>query len=638
MRVPVQTSGTVGVVRRRKASVTRDEPSARWWRLEENKRSSGAHMVVDRIWKQQLWRRQSWIRYMRLYNNASLGGFGGRAMDPSMRVSGPRLSLNVVKSCSDAFTAKMTLERPMCKFQTSGGDWELQEQAKDAERFVGGQMYEMHLYDKLPRVVLDACVVGTGAIKTFVDGEKETARVACENTPVWELGVDEQDGQYGTPSCLYQRKMVNKLVLMEMFPAARTEIDAYQLAQSEDPAPMFTDTVSEMVPVYMMWHLRSSRAAEDGAYYIGLPNKELGFARWDYDYFPFAFYRRMPALVGFWGIGLGEELLGIQQDINGMLLKAQRHMQLMGNGHWFVERNSKVSASQLTDQIDIIRYSGVRPEVVFPAQIMSGDFWQHLERQYQRAFEITGISQLQAQSQKPAGLNSGKALDSFADIASERFSVASHNYQELVLAIGEQIIDRAREITRDDNPKYSVLSVSKNAAQRVEFLKVDLEKNEAVLQIYPTNKLSKDPAERMNQVEKLVNSGMIPPDDAPRLLEFPDLEQEWNLKYASYSLTMKIVSDILNKGKITQPRPFMNLSEAIKWAQLQELWGEVRGCKEENLQMLREWIRSADAMRSGAEAPPAGPPTGLSPGPEPPPGPPDGAMNMGMAGAPPAQA
>lgn len=617
MRAPVETEGMVGVQKPRTQPSIQDR-DGRWWLKPDKEQADTVHQLIQRIWKQQTWRREAWLRYMRMYNNASLTGWGGRTMERSMPV-GPRLSLNVVKSCSDAFTAKMTLERPKCTFLTSGADWDLQEKAKDLEKFVDGQLYEMRAYEMMPRLVLDSCVFGTGALKVFIDGEKEDARVACENIPVWELGVDEQDGQYAAPRVLYQKKLVDKLVLMEMFPKHAEEIERFEPAKTDDPTPTFQDTTADMVPVYMAWHLRSSKKATDGRYFVGLPNLTLASARWDYDYFPFIFYRRMPALVSFWGIGLAEELFGMQQDINMMILKAQRHIHLLGNGHWFVAHGSQVAVGSLTNDIDVIRHApGMKPVVEFPPQLLSGDFWQHLERQVQRCYELTGISQLQANSQKPAGLNSGKALDSFADIASERFGVASRNYQDAILDLGRQIIDRAREITESDNPKYSVISVSKNATQSVEFLKTDLDRSEAVLQIYPTNKLSRDPSERMNQVAQLVNSGMVPPEDAPRLLEFPDLEQEWNLRYSSYNLTMKIVTQILNGGEVIQPRPFMNLKEAIKWAQLQEMWGEVRGAKEENLQKLREWIETCVQM----SAPPA-PPPGMGAAP-PPPGPPPG--------------
>lgn len=623
-----------GSTNKRPPSTSTDSNTdARWW-LYDAKPLEQASMVdslVSRVFKAQAWRREAYLRYLRMYSNSSIAGWGGRVHNQSVSPVGPRLSLNVVKSCCDAFTSKLTLERPKCTFLTSGGDWDLQQRAKDLEKFVDGQFYEVKLYEQLPLIVLDSAIFGTGALKWFIEGEDEEQQVQCERTAMWELGVDEQDGQYGQPRNLYQRKYVDKLVLKEMFPEHAEDIERAKL--EDEPFPMFQDALTDMVPVVMAWHLRSSKKAKDGRYYVGIPGKVLHVSEYTRDVFPFTFYRRSQAPTGFYGIGLAEELYGIQVEINLMLQKAQRHIRLLGSGHWMVEQNSKVASGQLDNDISIIRYTGAPPQVYFPPQLLSADFYQQLDRLYSRAFEICGISQLQASSQKPAGLNSGKALDTFADLASERFGVASHAYQDLVLHCAEHVIELAREVSKT-YPDYSVRAVSKDAMEPVKFIDTDLEANEAVLQMYPTNKLSKDPSERMNQVEQLVNSGIVDPQDAPRLLDYPDLDSEWNMKYASFNLTMKCITSILKDGKMIQPRPFMNLQQSIKLAQMQEMLGELKGAPENNLQMLREWIDLAVQMENANKPAPAPMPGPPGPG-GPPPGMPAPSPDMAPPGAPP---
>jgi hypothetical protein len=43
-------------------------------------------------------------------------------------------------------------------------------------------------------------------------------------------------------------------------------------------------------------------------------------------------------------------------------------------------------------------------------QAMHPEVYNHLDRLYQRAYEISGISELSATGKKPAGLESGAAL------------------------------------------------------------------------------------------------------------------------------------------------------------------------------------------------------------------------------------
>ena len=691
--------------------------NACWWRAPEEDRAAIVAGISQRIFRQNIGRHEDYRRWMRMYNNM-LGRMWSPALAGIDRTGGgQRLSLNVIKSCSDTFTSKMTLERPKCTFLTSGGDWSLQNKAKDLEKFVDGQFYEMKLYEDAPSVVLDACVYGDGAYKILVDGDlrdeesAKYAKVIGERTPIWSLGVDTRDAIVGKPRTMVQHKMVDRGVLCALFPKKEKEIQEATPPEmgEERNFPMWMiadDTTSDMIQLNMIWHLPSSPLANDGWYWIGTDNCQLDMQPWPHDYFPFAFYRRMPPLAGFYAIGIAEEgrgiqqdlnmiwhlpssplandgwywigtdncqldmqpwmhnyfpfafykrmpplagfyavgvaeeLRGIQQDINMMIQKAQAAIHLMATPKWWLQGTGAVPPGILGNDITIVR-GMIKPEVMVPGGVLPADFWQHLERQYQRAFELTGINQMQAMAQKPAGLNSGKAQDTYIDIVSERFAVASRNYHDFVLEVGRQVIDRARDITKVYK-KYAVISISKSTSQSVEFLKVDLSKEQAVLQMYPTNKLSKDPAERMAQVEQLVNAGMVDPNDAPRLLEFPDLQQEWNLKYASYEVCMWMIDSILNEGVVIQPVPFMNFAEAKKWGTLKLLVATRCKAPESHLQMLREWIQTVDQMEQEAMPKPApAAPPGMAPPGMPPPGappgmPPDAGMPPPeMSGAPP---
>lgn len=555
----------------------------------------------------QIGRRSSYERYARLYSSQMMQSWvSGPIPSPS---TDRRLALNVVKSCVDAFVSKMTIERPKVTFLTSGGDWDLQEKSKDLEKFVDGQFYEMKLYEETPRIIQDACIYGSGILHIYIDGKGEDAKVACERVLPQELLVDDIDGLYGSPRSLFRRKLVDRLRLIEMFPEHAAEIEVMEAVKgdtSNEIWPSMMDTTSEMIPIVCAWHLRSSKSAEDGRFAIVAHEKTLFSSEWNYDYFPFAIYRRSWAPVGYWGIGLAEELLGIQLEINQLAQKIQRHHYLLATGHWMVEQNSRVSSGQIDNDISIIRYTGPNPPQVYFPNAMSADIYQHLWALYGKAFELSGISQLAASSQKPAGLNSGKAIDAYADITSERFATASRAYQDLFLDIARQVIDRAREITENDNPKYSVTSVSKDAFTEVEFLNTDLDESEAVLQMYPTDKLAKDPAERMSQVVELRKAFPTKFDEelALRLLDYPDIESATNELEASDDLTRKIVTKMLKEGKVIQPRPFMNLDRAIKIAQLMELRAEVQGAPEDRLELVRTWIVNAEEMLKPIEQDP----------------------------------
>jgi hypothetical protein len=354
---------------------------ARWWALPEGDRATVVHDITYRIFRQNLWRHEAYRRYMRTYNNM-LGMMWSPMLMAGIDRTGAnqKLSLNVIKSCSDTFTSKMTLERPKCTFLTSGGDWSLQNKAKDLEKFVDGQFYEMRLYEEMPSIVLDTCVYGTGALKVLIDGDlrdeekAKDAKVIIERTPIWSLGVDTRDAIMGKPRTMVQTRVIDRSVLCAMFPTKEKEI------QKADPPtmgeernfPMWMiadDSTADQVQINMIWHLPSSKSSNDGWYWIGTSNCQLDMQPWNYDYFPFAFYRRMPPLAGFYGVGLAEELRGIQQDINMMIQKAQAAIHLMAVPKWWLQGNGAVPPGIMSNGIEIIR-GMVKPEVMVPPGVL----------------------------------------------------------------------------------------------------------------------------------------------------------------------------------------------------------------------------------------------------------------------------
>jgi hypothetical protein len=62
-------------------------------------------------------------------------------------------------------------------------------------------------------------------------------------------------------------------------------------------------------------------------------------------------------------------------------------------------------------------------------------------------YQISGISQMAAQSKNPLGANaSGKAIDSMDDLQSERFAHVEADYQQYRVLLGASTIDLAQDI------------------------------------------------------------------------------------------------------------------------------------------------------------------------------------------------
>jgi hypothetical protein len=255
----------------------------------------------------------------------------------------------------------------------------------------------------------------------------------------------------------------------------------------------------------------------------------------------------------------------------------------------------------------VIKFQDKPPiPMVWPA--VAPEVYQQIDRIWQRMFEVVGISQLSAQSQKPAGLNSGKALQTYADIESERFQVSFRLYQDMFLRLARLTIAVAREVS-DENPDFMVKSITRKTMKAVRWADADMDDNDYALKEYATSAFALTPEARMQQIQDSLNSGspLITPQEGRRLLNDPDLDAFDALADASYNLVMDQVSDILEEGKFSAPVPQMNLDEAIKLGQFSWLEAYRQECPQERLDMLQDWISKAISLQPPPPAPPAPP-------------------------------
>lgn len=599
-----------------------------WW-SDDSPRHERVTAVFNRIASSTLWRREVMLRHERLYHNAPILGLGrsGTRTGQVDVFNTTKLAFNVVKSCCDAFISELCEDRPRVTVLTSGADWSLQQRAKMLEKFIDGQFYQAGVYDTLQRMALDSAIVGLGVGKVMTSGEGKKRRVAVERVLPWEMLIDEQESMYGAPRSMGQRKWIDRQVLISCYP--EKELELRQTVSSSIEAHQYTyDTVSDLLEVIECWHLPSSDKSKDGRHSIVVNNATLVDEPWSRDSFPFVFLLRQPVPIGFWGIGLAEELTGIQLEMNVLLQKIQLSHKKLAAGHWLVAGNTTVKVD--AEVASIMRYTGTKPEAYVPMAV-SPEIYSHLDRLYQRAYEITGISQLSAQGQKPAGLNSGLALTTYSDLKSKRFTVSFHLYQQLVLELARLVIEEAREIA-ESNPDYAVSSFDRMSSNRIRFLDADMEEHDAILQMFPTNSLAKEPAARQSQVQDLINSQMISPEDGRRLLNYPDLDEFERYEQASFNCVMRSIDRMLRDGEYDGPEPFMNLEDALKRVQFAYLDARQRGVEEDRLQLLRDYMEAVTSLLEAA-APPEPPPGNGMPG-APPGMPPDGPMPPPGAGPP----
>jgi len=572
---------------------------SKWWAKKGQNLNQSIFAYIKSLDMRQGYRQTDNLRYMRLYGNSEFSGvnaYNYMRTEQSYNVQNS-VTLNVVQSMIDTVTSKIGKNRPRPYFLTDDGDFTLKRKAEKLSQFAEGQFYGTKFYQKAQQAFTDACIFGTGVLKVYRSGENGD-KIEVERVFPDEIMIDDMEAYYSCPRQMHQRKWIHKDVLSEMFPSAKNAIEA--ASSDSGRQDEYKDRQGDMLLVIESWHLQSGPKAKDGKHVICISNTNLFEEKYDKEYFPFVFFRWGLKPLGFWGSGIAEQLTGIQLEINKILKTIQVSMHLVSVPKLYLEASSKIVEAHLNNKIGgIIRYAGTPPTEGKLGSIPS-ELFSQLDRLYSRAYEIVGVSQLAAQSTKPAGLDSGKALRTFNDLESERFMSVSQRYEQAFLDGTEIMIDLAKDIAAETG-NYTVKVPGSGFLKTIQWSDVNMENDQYMLQCFPTSALSQTPASRLQEVQELLQAGFISKEDGMKLLDFPDLKAYYNMANAGAEDIEKQIEDMMDKGIYQTPEPYQNLEYGITKMQQAYLMYRTQNAPEESLELLRRWISDAKNLMDTAQ-------------------------------------
>ncbi len=574
-----------------------------WWKSKGDAIAKSIFAQLKRYDTEQAYISAGNYRNMRLYGNVEMytvRGFSGYRAEESTAMLN-RVTLNIVQSMVDTVVSKITKNRPKPTFLTEGGDWALQRKAQKLTQFIEGQYDQTGFYQLAPLAFLDAAIQGTGAIKIYREGKN----ICAEKVFIDELVTDDHESIYGKPRQLHQKKYIHKDVLLAKFPKKAFEIERLGSAEMSSYASNTYDRARNMLLVTESWHLRSSEESTDGKHTICIDNCTLLEETWEHDYFPFVFFRYGIRPLGFWGQGLSEQLTGLQLEINKILRTIQVSMHLVSIPKIYVEASSNIVSAHLNNKIGgIVKYVGQPPTEGKLGSIPT-ELFAHLDRLYSRAYEIAGVSQLSANAQKPAGLDSGKALREYNDIESERFMSVGKRYEQGFLDAAPIYIDLIKEIAEENDGNLQIKVKGDKFLKTLDWKEVSLDKDMYLMQCFPTSSLASDPSGRLQDVQELMAAGFIGKEDGMKLLDFPDLRQFYNFNNAGLEDIERAIENIIDKGDYETPEPYQNLNLGITKMQQAYLYYRSQNAPESRLELFRRWIEDASALLKKAEPQPS---------------------------------
>lgn len=588
---------------------------SKWWNEPQDTLFQAVFGVVNRIQESQVGRRINNFNYAKLYQDLNLlsyyGGFysNNRTVNSSQNRAQARCTYNIIKSCIDTVSAKVSKDKPKVQFLTEEGDYSLQTKAKKLTQYVSGLFDQTKSYEIGQQCFVDACVFGTGVAHVF---ETDDGNIGVERVFIEELFVDEFEGMYGEPRQIHRQKLVSRDVLKEQFPeqAQKIATASRKVVQSGNS---FSSEDADQILLIESWHLPSGSDAKDGRHTLSIDNACIFEEEYTKNYFPLVFIRWNKKQLGFWGWGLCEELVGIQLEINKLLRSIQIAQDRMAIPRVFIENGSAVSDDHMTVNAigAVIRYTGT-PPTFSSGTTIAPEIYQHLESLYKKAYELSGVSQLSAMSTKPAGLNSGVSLREYQDIETERFIIIGQQYQNFFVDLAKIMIDMAKDLYSDNN-KLTVKVVGNKFVETISWKDVDMNSDEYSLRGFPISILPSTPAGKLQAVQELIQAGWISQDYGLSLLDFPDLDEYVSVQTASLEYTRLLIDRMLNEGKYTPPDPYMNLQLAAQLTQAEYNRAKLKkNIPEANLELLRTFIKDVQSIQGIGQqaAPPEATPQG----------------------------
>ena len=569
-----------------------------WWKVKKEDLDSAVFDMMEKLKASIQDREYVFRRWQSLYEGREIGGM--RASDATALLLNlfddkdkfKGLTLNVVQSCIDTICAQITSNEPRPMFLTEEGDWELKQQAKQLEKFVTGMMYDQHWAEEAREAFLDSAIFGTGFIKIDDDG---TGNIICERVFPLEIIVDERAAMNNRPRSMFQEKEVSAEALAAKYPKFKDTIyAAADLLRFSDSQDIIT---TDLVRIVEAWHLPSTKDSQDGRHTIVVPGAVLLDESWTQDDFPFVVFRWTRRRIRYYAQGLSEQLEGIQLEINKLLRRIQDAMHLYSVANTYVEEGSLVSKGHLKNTSgNIVEYrKGCSPPRQEMPSSIASEVFNHVWRLKDAAYEIAGISQLSATSRKPAGIESGIAMQTLLDTETRRFAMISKMWEDSARASAEKFIDVAKRI-HDGGKSVVSRYQGKGFINEIDWADIDLKKEEYVLKIWPVNLLPHTPSGKLDIIDKMIQRGMIDADEGQALMEFPDIEKFRSLKTAALDDIDATISDMLVNGQYEPPLPYQNLQLGIQRVVSSLLRARLDKAPEKRTQLLERWLEDASDM------------------------------------------
>lgn len=428
---------------------------------------------------------------------------------------------NVIASCIETLCSKIASQKVRPFFNTVNGTFKEMQIAKQAQIFFDMLYEENNVNEIITDAFRNACVFDKGIVKISDDG--------ITNRLPWNVFFDPREVTYNQITYVAEKlpKTPGRILELKYGIKADRNLDY---------------TVYEYYDV--MEHIK--------AVYVQELNKVVTH-EYKPNIIPYLEIHYTNPIKGDTSQSVVDQLYGIQTQIDELLAVMKDSIAVNPGMTLLVPRSSNIKTNMLSNRTgQIIQYDPIPGQTTSPVtyatnDIISPQFVQLLDKLKNDAYEIVGISQLSATSQKPSGLNSGVALNTMEDIESSRFETQLNSVVRLYVDVAKACLDIFP-------PDIDILPDDLNRAN-IKWKDIVEARNNMKIQFSAAESLSKDPSEKLKQLVALSQAGVIPQSHIATLMELPDLQSGYNLANNAFNSVYTFIDNVLVSGILPDKIP-----------------------------------------------------------------------------------
>lgn len=498
----------------------------------------------------------------------------------------PTPNVNVIKSCIDTLTSKIAQSKVRPFFNCVNGTFKDIQIVKQAQQYFD-QFFDLQdVNKKVSEAFRDACIFERGCL--YVNDISQT----IERVLPWQVYLRPSEENYNhVTRGLLERKEFPVTCLPEelkkkVLEASPTMQYVTYLIYYDTVAKVRVQVIEEM-NIYQFDDYESAKV-------------------------PFIQLHYSSPIVGNSSLSIVDMLNSIQLEIDILMSKVKDASQLSPALTFFVPEGNNVKVAQLDNRVgNIIQYRPTpnmtsSPVTTSAPAFIDGQYMETVERLKQTAYELVGISNLSAQSQKPAGLNSGIALQTMENIESDRFETQLNQVIRAYVDIAKTCINvypKEQNILPDSDKRLSI-----------KWKDIVEEVNRMSIQFSGADALSKDPSTKLQQLQMMAQAGILPQSRIAQFMEIPDIDTGYSLSNSAVNAVLTCIDDCLatkeeESFELPDFMPFTMLKEEILNTQLSLYAINKNGKNDKDIEKLNALFEQAEdkeAEWTAANAPAEG--------------------------------